>query len=80
MRFDARATDDFGLRSLALRYTKVTGSGENFEFQEGEIPLTLKPASAARLERQRVALARRTGPEGRRHARLPRRGRRCAPR
>jgi hypothetical protein len=44
--FDAHATDDFGLRSLALRYTKVTGSGENFEFQEGEIPLTLKPASA----------------------------------
>ncbi len=43
--FDARATDDFGLRSLVLRYTKVTGSGENFEFQEGEIPLTLKPAS-----------------------------------
>ena len=44
--FDARATDDFGLRSLALRYTKVTGSGENFEFQEGEIPLTVTPASA----------------------------------
>ena len=44
--FDARATDDFGLRSLVLRYTKVTGSGENFEFQEGEIPLTVKPASA----------------------------------
>jgi hypothetical protein len=43
--FDARATDDFGLRSLALRYTKVTGSGENFEFQEGEIPLTVNAAS-----------------------------------
>jgi hypothetical protein len=44
--FDARATDDFGLRSLALRYTKVTGSGENFEFKEGEIPLEVKSASA----------------------------------
>jgi hypothetical protein len=44
--FDARATDDFGLRSLVLRYTKVTGSGENFEFQEGEIPLTVTPANA----------------------------------
>jgi hypothetical protein len=44
--FDAHATDDFGLRSLALRYTKVTGSGENFEFKEGEIPLTVKTASA----------------------------------
>jgi len=44
--FDARATDDYGLRSLILRYTKVTGSGENFEFQEGEIPLTVKSANA----------------------------------
>ena len=44
--FDARATDDFGLRSLVLRYTKVTGSGENFEFREGEIPLAVKAASA----------------------------------
>ena len=44
--FEARATDDFGLRSLTLRYTKVTGSGENYEFQEGEIPLALQPASA----------------------------------
>ena len=44
--FDARATDDYGLRSLVLRYTKVTGSGENYEFREGEIPLTLTPASA----------------------------------
>ena len=49
--FDARATDDFGLRSLVLRYTKVTGSGENYEFQEGEIPLTVKPRQRARLER-----------------------------
>jgi hypothetical protein len=44
--FDARATDDYGLRSLVLRYTKVTGSGENFEFKEGEIPLAVKSASA----------------------------------
>ena len=44
--FNARATDDFGLRSLTLRYTKVTGSGENFEFQEGEIPLALARAGA----------------------------------
>jgi hypothetical protein len=39
--FAARATDDFGLRSLALRYTKVSGSGEQFSFSEGDIPLTL---------------------------------------
>jgi hypothetical protein len=43
--FDARASDDFGLRSLALRYTKVTGSGEQFEFKEGEIPLAVTTAS-----------------------------------
>ncbi|MCU1381399.1 MAG: putative rane protein, partial [Acidobacteria bacterium] len=43
--FDARATDDYGLRSLVLRYTKVTGSGENYAFKEGEIPLTVTPAS-----------------------------------
>ena len=44
--FDARASDDFGLRTLALRYTKVSGSGENYEFQEGEIPLTVSAASS----------------------------------
>jgi len=44
--FDARATDDYGLRSLALHYTKVSGSGEQFEFKEGEIPLALTRASS----------------------------------
>jgi hypothetical protein len=39
--FAARAADDFGLRSLRLRYTKVSGSGENFSFEDGEIPLAL---------------------------------------
>jgi hypothetical protein len=43
--FQAHATDDFGLRELALRYTKVSGSGEQFEFKEGEIPLTVTRAS-----------------------------------
>jgi hypothetical protein len=37
----ASATDDFGLRSLELRYTRASGSGENFEFQEGTIPLDI---------------------------------------
>jgi len=39
--FTAQATDDFGLRSLALRYTKVSGSGEQFSFVDGEIPLSI---------------------------------------
>ncbi len=43
--FDARATDDYGLRSLALLYTKVSGSGEQFEFKEGRIPLNVTRGS-----------------------------------
>jgi len=43
--FEASATDDYGLRSLVLRYTKVTGSGEQFEFTNGELPLTLTKTS-----------------------------------
>ena len=39
--FVAQAADDFGLRSLRLRYTKVSGSGETFSFEDGEIPLAL---------------------------------------
>ena len=37
----AAANDDFGLQSLELRYTKVSGSGEQFEFQEGTLPLAV---------------------------------------
>jgi len=40
--FEARATDDFGLRALSLHYTKVAGSGETFQFHEGEIPLRIQ--------------------------------------
>jgi hypothetical protein len=43
--FDARATDDHGLRSLALHYTKVSGSGEQFDFKEGQIPLKVTRGS-----------------------------------
>jgi hypothetical protein len=41
----ASASDDIGLRSLELRYTKVSGSGEQFEFQEGTLPVTLTTAT-----------------------------------
>jgi hypothetical protein len=37
----ASAVDDYGLQSLELRYTKVSGSGEQFEFNEGSLPLTI---------------------------------------
>jgi len=35
------ASDDIGLASLTMRYTKVSGSGERFTFVEGQVPLTL---------------------------------------
>jgi hypothetical protein len=42
----ARAEDDFGLRSLELRYTRVSGSGEQFDFQEGTVPLSIDKRNA----------------------------------
>lgn len=40
------ATDDLALSSLRLTYTKVTGSGENFTFKNGEFPLAITRQSA----------------------------------
>jgi hypothetical protein len=40
--FEVRATDDYGLRAMSLRFTKVSGSGEQFEFSESEIPLQIE--------------------------------------
>ncbi len=37
----AQASDDIGLASLRLRYTKVSGSGERFTFVEGDVPLSI---------------------------------------
>jgi hypothetical protein len=34
--------DDLGLASLALRYTKASGGGENVAFTEGELPLRIE--------------------------------------
>ena len=42
---DAAASDDIALGSLALRYTRVSGSGEQFEFVEGELPLAISRES-----------------------------------
>ena len=39
------ASDDLGLSSLALRYTKISGSGENFSFDNGEVPVTIARSS-----------------------------------
>ena len=37
----AEATDDLALRSLELRYTIVSGTGEQFSFTEGTLPAAL---------------------------------------
>jgi hypothetical protein len=50
------AADDFGMQSLELRYTKVTGSGEQFEFNEGTLPLSIARESG-REWRARAVLA-----------------------
>ena len=42
------AEDDLGLASLRLRYTTVTGSEEQFEFTEGEVPLRVARESDRR--------------------------------
>jgi hypothetical protein len=53
------ANDDFGLRSLELRYTKVSGSGEQFEFEEGTLPLDISRRSGREWDGQAaLALAR----------------------
>ena len=52
----AAATDDFGMQSLELRYTKVTGSGEQFEFKEGTLPLSIARQSGREWS-ARAALA-----------------------
>ena len=36
------ATDDLGLATLSLRYTKVRGAGEQFTFADGEMPLEIE--------------------------------------
>ena len=37
--------DDLGLASLALRFTKVSGGGENVTFTEGAIPIAIERVS-----------------------------------
>ena len=36
----ATASDDFGLSALEIVYTKVSGSGEQFEFEEGKVTVS----------------------------------------
>jgi hypothetical protein len=38
---NVESSDDIGLSSLTLRFTKVSGSGERFTFVDGQVPLTV---------------------------------------
>jgi hypothetical protein len=40
------ATDDLGVASLLLRFTKVSGSGEQFTFTDGALPLAIERQNA----------------------------------
>jgi len=42
---EIEARDDLGLASLALRYTRVAGSGETFTFTEGDVPVQIRRTS-----------------------------------
>ena len=44
--------DDLGLASIALRFTKASGGGENVAFSEGEIPLRIERTSEQHWEAQ----------------------------
>ncbi len=52
------ARDDVGLEALALKYTKVSGSGETFTFQEGEWPVRIeRPAAGEWTAQAELSLA-----------------------
>ena len=52
------AADDLALAAMELRYTKVSGSGEQFEFQEGTLPIVLERQNAQQWHgRGQLALA-----------------------
>jgi hypothetical protein len=42
---EIEAQDDIGLQWLRLRYTRVSGSGETFTFEEGDVPLDVNRSS-----------------------------------
>ena len=53
----ASASDDLALESMSLHYTKISGSGEQFEFVEGELPIEIsRKTSQAWYARGRISL------------------------
>jgi hypothetical protein len=47
IRLSASASDDLGLDTLEIRYTRVSGSGEHFEFVEGTLPAAVRRRSTS---------------------------------
>ena len=68
------AADDIGLRMLRLRYTRVSGSGESFEFTDGELPVEVRRASTTSWQGRATNRSHGTGDGPRRFARVSRRG------
>jgi hypothetical protein len=55
---EASAADDLGLASLDIRYTKISGKGEQFEFTEGTLPASIDRRSGTEWgARSRLDLA-----------------------
>jgi hypothetical protein len=54
VRITAVAHDDFGLEMLEIRYTKVSGSGEQFEFEEGTLPARVTRTSRREWQAEAV--------------------------
>jgi len=44
---EAAVTDDFAIADLRLRYTTVSGSGEQFAFRQGEVPVSVTASNRA---------------------------------
>lgn len=58
LQLQVEAEDDHALASLTLRYTRVTGFGEQFTFVDGEVPLEITRQAAGRwVARARWPLA-----------------------
>ncbi len=68
------ADDPEGLRDLELRYTRMSGSGESFEFAEGQVPVRDHPVQRDPVDGDDELVAGRHRPRGRRLAGLSRDG------
>jgi hypothetical protein len=50
------AHDDFRVASMTLRYTRISGSGETFTFQEGDVPVEMTVGDGRGAQRARSTI------------------------